>query len=467
MNTNGHLRLAVDSTNFTERTLGTGRGLLEDDLAKIARISVPAAAAVKSQYAEGKLPYLDLHKQDISDILLFAEANRGRFDNIVVLGIGGSALGLIALRTALGDPYHYLHPKAVLQPRLFVFDNIDPWLFGNFLDNCNFERSLFFVISKSGATAETMTQYLIVKDRIKKAGLRVQDHIVAITDPVSGILHDIAKGEGLTAFPVPEGIGGRFSVLTPVGLVPAAMVGMDIERLLVGAGEYTDRCLNSPVESNPSLFLACALFLLAMKGYTNHVMMPYTNRLKDVADWYRQLWAESLGKKVDRTGRVVEVGPTPIKALGATDQHSQVQLYAEGPRDKAFIFVGLKDFGRELAIPRPDPVDSKLDYLGGRTMNELMRAEMLGTIVALTDSGRPNCLVSVDEVSPETISQLFLLWEMAVSYIGELMNINAYDQPGVEAGKIAAYGLMGRKGYEMEAERISRRKLSDADLVIK
>ncbi|GAB4157925.1 MAG: glucose-6-phosphate isomerase [Planctomycetota bacterium] len=467
MNKDSSLRLSVDFTNFTERALGMGRGLLQADLPKIEKISVAASEAVKRQHSEGKLPYLDLHKQDLTAIKAFAADNTGRYDNIVVLGIGGSALGLIALRTALGDPYHYLHPKTVAQPRLFVFDNIDPWLFGNFLDNCDFSKSLFFVISKSGSTAETMTQYLIVKDRIKKAGLKVNEHIVAITDPVSGTLHDIAKAEKLITFPVPEGVGGRFSVLTPVGLAPAAVAGMDIERLLKGAGEYVERCLNAPVMENPSLFLAAALFLLTMKGYTNHVMMPYSNRLKDVADWYRQLWAESLGKRVDRDGRVVEVGPTPIKALGATDQHSQVQLYAEGPRDKAFMFEGLKDYGRELVIPKPDEVDAKLSYLGGRTMNELIRAEMLGTIVALTDSGRPNCLIELDDVSPETVSQLFLMWEMAVSYIGELMNINAYDQPGVEAGKIAAYALMGRSGYEAEAQRINSRTVSANRILIK
>ena len=194
--------------------------------------------------------------------------------------------------------------------------------------------------------------------------------------------------------------------------------------------------------------------MLYHKGYTNHVMMPYSNRLRDVADWYRQLWAESLGKKTDRNGRIVEVGPTPIKALGVTDQHSQVQLYAEGPRDKAFLFVGVRDFEANIEIPEPGDEGSKLGYLGGHTLNELIAAEMQGTIVALTDGGRPNGVIELERVTPESVAQLLLLWEMTVSFIGELFDINAYDQPGVEAGKTAAYALMGRPGFEAEAERI-------------
>ncbi len=447
MTVNESHSVRVDFTNFTERSLGLGRGLLNADLEKISRIAPPAAAAVRARRDSGDLRWINLFDQDISDILAFAQSVEGRYDNIVVLGIGGSALGLTAMHTALCDPFPQFG-RTGDQPRLVVLDNIDPFIFASFLEQCDLSRSLFFVISKSGSTAETMSQYLIVKQKLRDAGLPLPDHMVAITDPSGGILRDIVNKENLTAFPVPDGVGGRFSVLSPVGLVPAALVGIDIRRLLDGSREFTLRALNEPIERNPALFLATALFLLSKKGYRNHVMMPYSSRLKDMADWYRQLWAESLGKRYDRSGRLVETGVTPIKALGATDQHSQVQLYVEGPRDKAFIFVGVRDHGRVVDIPVADGVDAKLGYLGGHTMNELIEAEMLGTIVALSDDGRPNCLIELDRITPETVAGFLVIWELSTAFIGELMDINAYDQPGVEAGKNAAYALMGRSGYE-------------------
>ncbi len=449
--------LTVDFTNFTHRALGLGRGLLEEDLEKMEKIAPRVSEAVLERRRQGDLAWLGLHEQDLSDVLAFARSVRGRYDDVAVLGIGGSALGLIALHTALSHPFHNLLPPDSRggAPRLFVFDNIDPFVLDAWLSGCDPARTLFFVISKSGTTAETMSQYLVVREMVERAGLDPAEHIVAITDPENGELRKIARRDGLTAFPIPPGVGGRFSVLTPVGLAPAAAVGMDVEGLLAGAGDYVKAVLEAPLADNPSLWLACSLFLLYLKGYRNHVVMPYSSRLRDVADWYRQLWAESLGKRLDRGGRVVEVGPTPIKALGVTDQHSQVQLYVEGPRDKAFVITGVKDHGRTVAIPAPAP-DSPLAYLGGHTLNELMAAEMTGTIVALTDAGRPNCLVEVEEVSPAAVAQLFMLWELAVAYMGELLDINAYDQPGVEAGKRAAYALMGRPGFEAEAERIER-----------
>ncbi|MFA4985531.1 MAG: glucose-6-phosphate isomerase [Candidatus Brocadiia bacterium] len=449
----------VDFTNFTEGALGLGRGLLEADIPTIERLCGVVSSAVVRQHAAGKLPYLDLPDQDIRAILDFAQASLGRYDNVVVLGIGGSALGITAAATALLDPYPV---GGIRKPQLHVFDNIDPFLFGRFCETCDFSKSIFVVISKSGTTAETMSQYLIVRHILTERGLPLRDHFVVITDPEKGELRAIARRDGLTAFPIHPGVGGRFSVLTPVGLVPAALVGMDIAGLLAGAHDYTAYALKN--ERNASSWLAAALFLLLRKGYTNHVMMPYSSRLRDVADWYRQLWAESLGKRTDRAGRIVETGATPIKALGVTDQHSQVQLYAEGPRDKAFIFVGVKDHGRTMPIPAPDDPKSGLKYLAGHSMNELIGAEMLGTMVALTDAGRPNCFIEIDAVTPRTIGTIFAMFEISVSYVGELLDIDAYDQPGVEAGKNAAYALMGRTGYEKEAERIRARLSGRPDL---
>jgi glucose-6-phosphate isomerase len=184
--------------------------------------------------------------------------------------------------------------------------------------------------------------------------------------------------------------------------------------------------------------------------------MPYDTGLADLADWFRQLWAESLGKAKSLDGRTVNVGPTPVKALGAIDQHSQAQLYAEGPFDKALVFVGLRKFAREVTIPKAYPELSACGYLGGHGLGELLEAERQGTEVALAAAGRPNATIFLDELGEHSLGGLFFLLELATAYAGRLYNVDAFDQPGVEAGKVASYALLGRKGYEKEREKIEK-----------
>jgi glucose-6-phosphate isomerase len=256
---------------------------------------------------------------------------------------------------------------------------------------------------------------------------------------------------------VPDGVGGRFSVLSSVGLLSAAVSGIDIEQLLAGAAAMDKRCLNADLWKNPAMLLAGLLRLADVdQGKRLHVMMPYSNRLYLFADWFRQLWAESLGKRVDRRGRTVHCGPTPIKALGATDQHSQVQLYMEGPFDKVVIFVRVAEFDRDISIPKTFKDKDGVAYLGGKTFGQLLNAEQTATEVALTQNGRSNCTLQVPAVNAYTLGQLLYLLEVTTAYAGELYDIDAFDQPGVEAGKVATYALMGKKGFEAKRREIER-----------
>src|SRR5262249_24128186 len=232
----------------------------------------------------------------------------------------------------------------------------------------------------------------------------------------------------------------------PVGLVSAALTGVDIVELLAGAKAMRARCQGGSVKQNPAAAYAAIQYLYYQKAVKLAVLMSYSQGLYSVADWYRQLWAESLGKKADKNGRAVNVGPTPIKALGVTDQHSQAQLYMEGPYDKVITLLSVEDFGKKVVIPKVD----KEHYLGGRTLNDLLKAEELGTRAALTKAERPNLTVSVDEISETTLGELFFFFEMATAYMGELLNINAFDQPGVELAKVYTHALMGRAGYETQ-----------------
>ena len=399
----------------------------------------------------GELGFLELpsntalHAQS-SD---FVKRTRGRFDDVVVLGTGGSALGPIALRTALRKPQWNLLDAGErdLRPRLHVLDNLDPDTIAGLLDRVvRLERTLFIVTSKSGGTAETMAQYLVVRGQLEQQRLSPKDHIVFVTDPKKGALRPIAQQEGIPALDIPENVGGRFSVLSPVGVLPAALIGINTANLLSGAAAIAESCTSPKLRENPAAVFATLQFLADSKaGKHVHVLMPYSDALRDMAAWFVQLWAESLGKK--RTARV-HVGPTPLAALGATDQHSQVQLFMEGPADKTITFITVPKRETDIDIPKLHAGVPELAYLGGHSLGEVLDVERRATAGALAKQGRPNMTLELADVSPASIGGLFMLLEVATIYAGALYGVNPLDQPGVELGKQFTYAMLGRPDAE-------------------
>jgi glucose-6-phosphate isomerase len=368
-------------------------------------------------------------------------------DTLIVDGIGGSALGALALQTAF-------RPRR----KLVILDNVDPEGVTARLEGLDPERTAVNVITKSGSTAETMANLLVLLAWMeKRLGPGHVARWSATTDPQKGDLLVLARRLGIPTLPVPANVGGRFSVLTPVGLVPAAFLGIDVEALLAGARAMREHCWTAPAEQNVGVLGALLLHAFATRRARNiQVLMPYADALVHLADWYKQLWAESLGKRNDRKGRTVHTGQTPVTSLGATDQHSQVQLYMEGPDDKVVTFLELEAFRKDVKIPRLHTDLVSLGYLGGRTLGELLLAERRGTEIALTSAGRPNFTYRVPRLSAHVMGQLFYLFEFQTALSGELYGIDAFDQPGVEAGKVAAYALMGRRGYEKEAASLRK-----------
>ncbi len=415
----------------------------------------------------GETAYRDLpldpaRGRHLSAVRALAEARRDDAENLVVLGIGGSALGNIALQAALRPATYNLLPREQRGgPRLFVVDNVDPLLVGDLLDyleaaDRGLKRTLVNVISKSGETAETAAQFLTFRDLLqRRLGTSYARHIIAITDANKGTMREIVDREGYDNLPVPDGVGGRFSVLSPVGLFSAAMCGIDIEALLDGAASLDAPCSRADVEANPAAMLALLLVEFTRRGKPNHVMMPYCNALYSLADWYRQLWAESLGKQHDLDGREVFAGATPIKALGTTDQHSQVQLYREGPNDKVIGFLEVERFERDVEIPAGLQVET-LKYLQGSSFAALLTAEKRATEYALVASQRPNYTLRFPALDAFHVGQFIYLWEVATSFAGLMLNIDAYDQPAVELGKQATFGLMGRPGYEAHQQKVKQ-----------
>ena len=412
-------------------------------------------------------------KEHVEGVTKAVAAAKGKFENMVVLGIGGSALGNIALQAAL-NPYTYnlLPAEKRGGPRMFVVDNVDPAYFGSVLKCCEqnggIKKTLFNVVSKSGETAETAAQFMVIRDLLKKhVGPDYRSNIVAVTDPKQGTMRKICDAESFTTLPVPDGVGGRFSVLSPVGLFSAAMCGIDINGLLDGAASMDPICSREDLLKNPASLIAFLLVELGLtKGKNNHVMMPYSNNLYYLADWFRQLWAESLGKEVDVTGEKVYAGFTPVKALGTTDQHSQVQLYREGPNDKVFCLMEVGTFEAtgngqqaigvgDVTIPTGLGVEA-IKYLEGQSMTTLLNAEKRATEYALVESQRPNFTIRWPRIDAYHVGQFIYLWEMVTAYAGLMLNIDAYNQPAVETGKVATFGLMGRAGFEKHKTAVEK-----------
>jgi glucose-6-phosphate isomerase len=443
------MTLRIDFTNMMGDVVDGG--IAAADWTAAAAAFRTAHAGLLRRRDAGELGFLALptddalHRQTVD----FASKTRGMFDDIIVLGIGGSALGPIALRTALLKPaWNMLDNMArVGQPRLHVLDNVDPNTISSLLERIPLGRSLFVVTSKSGGTAETMAQYLIVRERLKQRVGDVKQHLVFITDPTKGALREIAKSDGIPVLDIPSAVGGRFSVLTPVGLLPAALVGINTAELLAGAKEIADRCTGDALGENPAGVFASLQFLADTKlGRHVQVLMPYSDALRDIADWFVQLWAESLGKH--RTPGDKGVGPTPFGALGATDQHSKVQLFMEGPPDKTITFIAVQEGGVDLTIPKLHPEIKELGYLGGHKLGELLSIEQQATAGALARRGRPNMTIHVDRVDARHLGGLMMLLEISTIYAGELYGVNPLDQPGVELGKQFTYAMLGRPDAE-------------------
>lgn len=441
--------------NVMADVIGDEHGITQLQFEDLGDRTSPLISQLNKRRKAGKTPYRDLpYKREIADRVRQVVREVGDdCEVLVVLGIGGSALGNIAVQTAL-NPYMYNIDQTQRKgPRMFVFDNVDPAQFSSFLDwvDDKLDKTVFNVISKSGRTAETASQFLIIRrlliDKLGADGLRNQ--VVVTTDANVGTLRTIAAEANLRTFEVPDGVGGRFTVLSAVGLFSAAMCGLDIDALLAGAAAMDERVSHQNFAENPAAINAAINYHYYSNGKRNSVIMPYSYALKDMADWYRQLWAESLGKRFDLKGRDVWVGPTPIKALGTTDQHSQVQLYREGPNDKLFTFLQVKHFDRDLTMgPAPDCAP-EFELLAGKKMSCLFNNEKYATEYALLHDERPCLTVLFDEVDAHAVGQFIYMFEVTASFAGALLNVNPYNQPAVELGKDATFALMGRTGgYE-------------------
>lgn len=448
----------IDLNGVFASVIGAASGIHPEEMAGLRERLVDAVATLQSERSQGLHPYLDLphERRELAETLATAERLREDVDAFVVLGVGGSVRGTRALASALALDVPRDRRNAT---KLIVADSIDPASFSRLLDELDLSRTLFNVVSKSGETAETLAQFLVVRERLLRelGAVEYAKRVLVTTDADDGTLRQIVNDEGFPSTAFPAGVSGRFSALSSVHLLPVAVLGVDVEQILDGAAAMDERCRAPDPEANPAAMLAAVRYLLdVLHGVPTAVLMPYSDRLVPLADWWCQLWAESLAKRVERNGGRLSLGQTPVRAVGAADQHAQVQLYLDGPADKVVTFLRVADAGVTVEIPRSYPDLEGVAYLGGQELGGLLGMEQRAMEFALNKRGRPTITIELPDLSPHTVGQLVYLLEVETALTAALFGVDPYNQPAVEEGRRLTAGLAGRPGFEAEREEIDR-----------
>ena len=418
--------------NFALKEIIGDKGISINEIEKLRGKSLEVHKRIIQEINNQKIGFYQLLNQDLVKLKSKIDVYKHKFKNMVILGIGGSSLGAKAIYNALDKN----------SPRnLFILDNIDPDFFIDFIEKLNLDETCFTVISKSGTTTETISQFLIILDKVKNRFQQdFKERLIIITDPSKGGLREYVNNFKITSFDIPQNVGGRFSVLSPVGLVPLYFVDINIDKLLEGAKDYSKICLKESIFENPSYLTALIQFISFFKGKNISVLFAYSKFLENFVEWYKQLWAESLGKEE-------KFGFTPLKAIGVTDQHSLLQLFMEGPDDKIITFIKIKNYKKSLSIPKIDETNY-YSYLFEHNLNEIFNYEFESVKVALAKRGKINYTIYIDMLDEYHLGALIFYFMIKTVFTGYLFKIDPFNQPGVEEGKNFTYGLLGRKGYE-------------------
>ena len=434
-------------------------GISEEQLEIQTEKARKGLAKLSDMVKAKEVGFTELPYQNIDEIKTIARELSGTYNDLIVLGIGGSALGFEAVVDAL-LPHGYNSLSFNVRrsfPRHWLLDNADPSLVNSVLKYCNQEDTFVLVISKSGSTVETAANFALVYEWLKSKNQDMKKHILVITDPDKGILREFVNEKGVRSMPLADNVGGRYSVLSPVGLLPAAMLGIDVDKILSGAAKV--------VESDWKQFLTmAAIYMHFMESRNITALMPYSSRLVKFAEWFCQLWGESLGKCKSVNGETIYFGTTPLRLTGSVDQHSQLQLLREGPDDKFITFIGLSSHEGEKTLK--GDMHSAYSYMTGFKMGDLLNAELKATEAALLTLGRPSMKLELTMLDEDGLGQLFMIFQYVVAIIGLANDIDPFNQPGVEEGKDFAYGIMGRKGYEEKKAQFDKLYVKKPEFII-
>jgi len=467
-------RVRLDLNNCLESAVGTEKGVSVKDLDAFSGRLESIHKELDEERRLGHHSYRDIPADTLTvdDVKEYATWARNRFYDILVIGIGGTSQGAASVVNALTHPYHNLLPleNRSGSPRIFFLDNPDPGSLRGVLDVLDLPNTLINVISKSGSTAEVWANFAAVYEPLRSlvSPDDLKDQVVVTTDGEQGDLVKFALEMNFRAFVIPKGVGSRYSVLTPAGLLPAALVGVNVDEFMAGAAEVDQLCrANASPTKNPAYAYALIHYLMdELKDVHQNVFYAYADRLSTMSGWFRQLWAASLGKKQSVGGDTIHVGPTPIAALGTVDQHSQNQLFIEGPADKLVTFVEVADLAGREPVPDVFTALDSANYMANQTVGQLLAVGKKATEYALTRAGRPNVTLTLPTLDARQVGQLMMLLMVSTTVLAKLYEVNPYDQPGVEESKIATFALLGKKGFaERRHEYLGRFPKSERFIV--
>ena len=446
--------MKLDYANIISEIIG-GKGIstqeIKDASKMLETVKENINEKLKSDYFALQLPYTMQMKA--ADIVETAKKIRENYENFVVVGMGGSSLGNQFLHFAFnGIYYNELHT-----PKIYFLDNVDPESTTALLNHLDLEKTMFNIITKSGSTPETIENFLVITDALKANGLDFKEHLIFTTDPEKGLLRELSKKLSIKTFDIPQQVGGRYSVLSPVGLLSGAVEGIDIPVLLRGAELMRIKIINSDARNCSALLLPFIQYkMFKEKGININGMFTYSDGLSYLGLWYRQLLSESIGKKLDREGNITNTGITPLAVRGTSDQHSILQLFLEGPFDKLLMLVAPQEYRNDTTINGEVTDAEQATYLKEKNYSELIKSEFLATQAALKKNRRPFVTIQIPEIEEEEIGKLIYMLEYSVIALGEMLNINPIDQPAVELGKKFTYGIMGRNGFAKEKEEFDK-----------
>ena len=434
--------LKINYENILAEKISTKHGLRKSEILDYQDQVAEIIAKMNAERKDDNSPFgfLNFPYQDIKPYLKIAEKLARVYKYIIVVGIGGSSLGAKAIHQALHHTYwnDISNQNRGDIPKMHFLENVDPEQTFELLSVINLSQTLVVVVSKSGNTPETLANFAILRKKLisKHGKNNFAQHIIAISESGNGALHTLAEKEGYQFFPVNKAVSGRYSVLGAEGLVPAALAGIDIKKLLAGAAAMDKRCKKQKLLDNPAALLAVIQYLLySKKSKNNTVLFSYAHHLSRIVDWYRQILAESTGKELNEQNQRVYTGITPLKAVGVIDQHSQLQLYNEGPNDKLIIFIAPEQYHHDFKISSLGADIPGTDYLNNQSYAKLFKVEALTTQFALTNYHRPNIAISIPQIDAHSMGQILFMLEVQVAILGKLLNINPFNQPGVELGK--------------------------------
>lgn len=381
------------------------------------------------------LPYQDI--KTVEEIELFGKKISRLYKNFVVVGLGGSSLGSKAVRDAWGQQGDC---------KVDFLDNVDAYSFDKFFSTIDVKKTMFNIVTKSGTTVETLTMFAYILDKLKKE-LNTEYFVnLVVTTEKDNALYEFCAQNNIKVYEIPKEVGGRFSVLSPVGLLPCAVMGLDLKKLLAGAKKVLEDFKNQPTSSNLCILSANNIYLHLQKKYKEIVFLVYSTRLSSFADYYIQLLSESLGKEKCLNNKPNKLFFTPYKADGVTFQHSLLQMFAEGEKHRLYTFMSLKKDKTDIKVTKTK--DVAIDKYLPKSFNELFNASMMGTKLALKQTGSPSCDISFENLTEQTIGEFLYYCQLTTAALGELMQVNTYNQNGVEQEKKYTKALLNLKGYE-------------------